>query len=80
MNQGDLTFQYVNDNFRMRIQMLEDDNRVTVMNTPLLLTANNEVSRIFIGDTIPFTVGFNSPQVISGGGAGNKLAAGKTRV
>lgn len=76
LNQGDLTFQYVNNNFRMRIQMLEDDNRVTVMNTPLLLTANNEVSRIFIGDTIPFTVGFNSPQVISGGGAGNTTVAG----
>ena len=55
LNQGDLTFQYVSNNFRARMQLLEDDNRVTVMNTPLLLTANNEVSRIFIGDTIPFT-------------------------
>ncbi len=76
LNQGDFTFQYVNNNFRMRMQLLEDDNRVTILNTPLLLTANNEVSRIFIGDTIPFTVGFNSPQVISGGGAGNTTIAG----
>ena len=76
INQGDFTFQYVNNSFRMRMQLLEDDNRVTVLNTPLLLTANNEVSRIFIGDTIPFTVGFNSPQVIAGGGAGNTTIAG----
>ncbi len=74
LNQGDLTFQVVNNSFRARMQLLEDDNRVTVLNTPLLLTANNEVSRIFIGDTIPFTVGFNSPQVISGGNNNTTIA------
>lgn len=74
LNQGDFTFQIVNNSFRARMQLLEDDNRVTVMNTPLLLTANNEVSRIFIGDTIPFTVGFNSPQVISGGNNNTTIA------
>lgn len=67
LNQGDFTFQVVSNSFRARMQTLEDDNRVTVLNTPLLLTANNEVSRIFIGDTIPFTVGFNAPQVIAAG-------------
>ncbi len=66
LNQGDFTFQFVSNTFRARMQLLEDDNRVTVLNTPLLLTANNEVSRIFIGDTIPFTVRFNSPQLITG--------------
>ena len=74
LNQGDLTFQFVSNSFRARMQILEDDNRVTVLNTPLLLTANNEVSRIFIGDTIPFTVGFNSPQVISGGNNNTTIA------
>ena len=74
LNQGDFTFQFVNNSFRARMQLLEDDNRVTVLNTPLLLTANNEVSRIFIGDTIPFTVGFNSPQVISGGNNNTTIA------
>jgi len=74
LNQGDLTFQIVSNNFRARMQLLEDDNRVTVLNTPLLLTANNEVSRIFIGDTIPFTVGFNSPQVIASGNNNTTIA------
>ncbi|WP_157665230.1 type II secretion system protein GspD [Mariniblastus fucicola] len=74
LNQGDFTFQFVNNSFRARMQLLEDDNRVTILNTPLLLTANNEVSRIFIGDTIPFTVGFNSPQVISGGNNNTTIA------
>ena len=74
LNQGDFTFQFVNNSFRARMQLLEDDNRVTILNTPLLLTANNEVSRIFIGDTIPFTVGFNSPQVITGGNNNTTIA------
>ena len=74
LNQGDLTFQVVSNSFRARMQLLEDDNRITVLNTPLLLTANNEVSRIFIGDTIPFTVGFNSPQVITGGNNNTTIA------
>ncbi len=74
INQGDMTFQVVSNSFRVRMQMLEDDNRVTILNTPLLLTANNEVSRIFIGDTIPFTVGFNSPQVIASGNNNTTVA------
>jgi general secretion pathway protein D len=63
----DLTFQFVNDNFRFRMQLLESNNRVTTLATPLLLTANNEVSRIFIGDTEPFTIGFEPPQVVTSG-------------
>ncbi len=63
----DLTFQFVSDHFRFRMQLLESKNRVTTMATPLLLTANNEVSRIFIGQTEPFTIGFESPQIVATG-------------
>ena len=61
---GDFTFQFVDAGFRAKMQLLENLNRVTVLSTPLLLTANNEVSRIFVGETIPFTTGFQSAQVI----------------
>ncbi len=64
LEQGDFTFQVVSNSFRARMQLLEDDNRVTILNTPLLLTANNEVSRIFIGETIPLTIGFSATQVV----------------
>ncbi len=63
----DLMFQYVSDQFRFRMQLLESKNRVTTLATPLLLTANNEVSRIFIGQTEPFTIGFESPQIVATG-------------
>ena len=72
---GALTFQMVDNNFRLRMQMLESKNCVTALATPLILTANNEVSRIFVGDTLPFTVGFTPSQVLSSVGAVNGAVA-----
>lgn len=63
---GALTFQIVDQNFQFRMQLLESQARVTALATPLILTANNEVSRIFVGDTLPFTVGFTPSQVVGG--------------
>lgn len=73
---GALTFQVVDDNFQFRMQLLESKNRVTALATPLILTANNEVSRIFVGDTLPFTVGFTPAQVVGGINAVNGAVAG----
>jgi general secretion pathway protein D len=75
----DLTFQFVNSSFRARIQFLEDNNRVTNLATPLLLTANNEVSRIFIGETVPITTGFTANQIVQGGVA-NTTVSGTPQV
>lgn len=72
---GALTFQMVDKNFRVRMQLLQSKNCVTALATPLILTANNEVSRIFVGDTLPFTVGFTPSQVLSSVGAVNGAVA-----
>ncbi|MGN6133230.1 MAG: type II secretion system protein GspD [Aureliella sp.] len=72
---GALTFQMVDHNFRLRMQVLESKNCVTALATPLILTANNEVSRIFVGDTLPFTVGFTPSQVLSSVGSVNGAVA-----
>lgn len=76
VNPNHMIFQVVNDNFRARIQLLENKNRVTQVATPMLLTANNEVSRIFIGQTVPVTVGFTPPTVVAGAVAANVALAG----
>lgn len=55
----DMTFQVVSEHFRARLQLLENNNRITNLATPLLLTANNEVSQIFIGQQIPLVVGYS---------------------
>ena len=76
LNNDHFHFQAVNDSFRMRLQLLENTNRVTTLATPLLLTANNEVSRIFIGETLPFTVGFTAGQVVpTGAGTANTVTS-----
>lgn len=61
------TFQVVSANFRMRMQALEAKNRVTQLAAPILLTANNEVSRIFIGRTVPIVVNYTQSGVITSG-------------
>ncbi len=63
---GALSFQLVDTNFQFRMQLLESQQRITALATPLILTSNNEVSRIFVGDTLPFTVGFTPSQVVAG--------------
>jgi len=55
---NNVLFQVVSANFRARLQLLEDANRVTELSSPLLMTANNEVSQIFTGQQVPITVGF----------------------
>jgi general secretion pathway protein D len=76
LNNDHFYFQAVNDSFRMRLQLLENNNRLTTLATPLLLTANNEVSRIFIGETLPFTVGFTAGQVVpTGAGTANTITS-----
>lgn len=72
---GALSFQMVDDNFQFRMQLLQSKNRVTALATPLILTANNEVSRIFVGDTLPFTVGFTPSQLVGGVNAVNGAVA-----
>jgi len=72
---GALSFQMVDDNFQFRMQLLQSKNRVTALATPLILTANNEVSRIFVGDTLPFTIGFTPSQVVASVNAVNGAVA-----
>lgn len=64
LRSGDFTFQMVDDSFRARMQLLENNNRVTALATPMLLTANNEVSRLFVGEERPLNRGFIGPQTI----------------
>ena len=53
LQSGTMTFQVVNEYFRARMQLLESKGRVKTLATPLLMTANNEVSRLFLGEERP---------------------------
>jgi general secretion pathway protein D len=76
-----LLFQYVNNNFRMRMQLLENNNRITTLATPLLLTANNEVSRLFVGQDVPLNLGFTGPTpIVNAAGTSTAFTAGSTSI
>jgi general secretion pathway protein D len=60
LNPTSLIYQYVSDNFQARIQLLETHNKVTELATPMLLVANNEVSRIFVGQEQPIVQNISS--------------------
>ncbi|MGE3165127.1 MAG: type II secretion system protein GspD [Planctomycetota bacterium] len=65
----DLVFQYVDEEFGARLQVLERENRVRSVATPVLLTANNEVSRLFVGREVPLNRSFVGGQVVAGDSA-----------
>jgi general secretion pathway protein D len=65
---GNSLFQIVDAKFRARVQMLENKNRVTTLASPMLMTANNEVSRLFIGNEVPLNRSFSGGATIGGAG------------
>jgi general secretion pathway protein D len=56
---------------------LESKSRVSAVASPVLLTANNEVSRIFVGEEVPITRGFSGGNIVAGTG-GSAIAQSGT--
>ncbi len=50
----------VSEGFEARIELLEKEKRITTLSTQMLMTTNQEVSRIFVGQQRPITTGFTS--------------------
>jgi len=50
----------VSNSFEARLQLLEKENRVTEIATPMLLTSNQEVSRFLVGQTVPVITGYQN--------------------
>lgn len=65
-----MVFQYLGQNVRARMQLLETKGRLNAVASPVLLTANNEVSRVFVGEEVPITRGFTGASTIPTGGNG----------
>ncbi len=64
-NTDAMTFQFVSDVLSARIQLLAKEGRVKTMATPSLLIANNEVSRLFIGEERPMVRNITSETVVN---------------
>lgn len=68
-------FQILNEHVRLRMQMLEEEGRVNVLSTPMLLASNNRAAKIFIGEETVVTTGFTATTGTGGGNNNTFIAA-----
>lgn len=66
---GTFLFQFLNDNIRARIEMMEEERRLNTIATPMLLASNNRQARIFIGEERVLTRSVSTNIVSPGTGA-----------
>jgi general secretion pathway protein D len=59
----------VSNNFEARLQLLEREGRVTELATPMLMTTNQEVSRVFVGEERPIISGYSASATTATTGA-----------
>lgn len=61
-----LSFQLLSKHLQARIQLMEQEGKARTLATPMLLTANNEVSRLFIGEERPMVKNITSQTIANG--------------
>ena len=76
---GNLSFSFASKNFSARIQVLEQKGQVRTVSTPTLLIANNEVSRLFIGEERPLNRSFNGGTIVPSA-TNNLVTTGSTNI
>ena len=69
----DATFvwQVMSSRLSLRFQLLAEQNKLKVLSSPMLVAANNQPARLFIGDERVLTVGASSQSVTGTTGATN---------
>ena len=73
-----LVWQFVNDHIRARLQLMESQNRVNVLGSPMLVASNNQPARLFIGDEQILVTGATSNVVTGTTGATSAFVTAQT--
>lgn len=61
---GTFVYQFLSNKIRARIQLMQQNNRINTLSSPILLTSNNKPARMFVGTEQVVTTGFDA---IAGG-------------
>ncbi|MEQ1599743.1 MAG: hypothetical protein ABL880_10305 [Methylotenera sp.] len=69
---GTFVYQFMNDKIRARIQLLQEDNKINTLSSPILLATNNKPARVFVGTEQVITTGFDA---VAGGTNGIVVGA-----
>jgi len=62
---GPFIYKLVDEHVRLRLELLQNEKRITTIATPLLLVANNEVARLFVGEERPIVRNVSSQTTLS---------------
>ncbi len=77
---GTFIFQALSERIRLRLQMLEGDNKVNVLATPMLLATNNSPARLFIGEERVLVTGVTSQSTTGSTGVAVTTISAQTEV
>ncbi|WP_146164891.1 type II secretion system protein GspD [Desulfonatronum sp. SC1] len=58
-----LAYAFSTDILRARLQMFADENRMTTLSSPFLMTADNAEVRFFVGQQVPLRTGVNKETI-----------------
>jgi general secretion pathway protein D len=75
-----LAYQFIDDHVKLNIELLQKENRVDVLATPLLMASNNRPAQIFIGEERVIITGVNTDTVTSVNGSTNSFISPQTEV
>lgn len=64
-------YQFLDDSLRARLQMVENEDRIRTVSTPVILASNNLPSRLFVGEERILTVGVETNVITSAQGVSN---------
>ena len=64
-------WQIMSNSLSLRFQLLAQENKLKVLSSPMLVAANNQTARLFIGDEQVLTVGASSESITGTTGATN---------
>lgn len=69
---GTFVYQFMNDKILARIQLMQEDSRINILSSPILLATNNKPARVFVGAEQVITTGFDA---VTGGSNGLVVGA-----
>ncbi|MEM7558251.1 MAG: hypothetical protein AAF394_03945, partial [Planctomycetota bacterium] len=77
---GSFIYQFLNDQIRARLEVLQENNFVASVASPVLLSSNNRPARIFVGEERVLVTGINSGVVTAATGPTTSVVQPQTEV
>lgn len=77
---GSFIYQFLSDNLRARLELLQENSQLTTLASPVLLSSNNRPARIFVGQERVLVTGISSGIVTPATGATTTVVQPQTEI